>query len=349
MPVIPNLYDPIVETSAVSLLEYAQFVGYGECALFGVRPPVGYEENDFCSNIWMKGERDHLTRFLAAAQEDLESILGYPIGERWIEGERHSLITSTIVTGWGKVTAVGKRASTLIEAGVMVDWTNIHLADIVVPYVGDPPATQDEVYVYHAGTTFEITPSSIAVGGGQIVIRVPRCRMVRPEFADNPEDGWKYEDGTKFADSVDVWRVYTDTNHGVYQCRNGCGCTTALTPINAFLQIEDGEVGELISRPADCSTNCCSHATLVANYKAGRPTSVREREVVIRFAHSKMPAPPCGCDGLKNTWAADKEPPESRVFTGMRLNNPFGLSKAAWDAYAWAHSNKLVRGIPTYG
>ncbi len=338
----PDLY--------VKLPRYAELVHYPECAFFGVSNPD--DSSGTCRDIWTKSQRDEIARALAEAQEAIEAELCYPLLARWIENERHAKFNPTVLT-FGKVIALGTKVTTSLGT------------DVAVNTAGDPSTASiaglsitdtDGIRIYHAGTTTEIIPSLLDLSAGTLTIEFPRCRSVKPEFDDNPATGWEYTDLTYFADKIDVVQETTDetdpatfvfpnqSSPGIYSC--DCSEYTC----SACSRILNSEIGSIESFPADYSGGTwvrkyynmkCASAILV-NYKAGLTNYSRVAEnALVRYAHTMLPAEPCGCDVIHDMWRRDNDVPD--YLSSERLNCPFGLSNGAWIAWAMIDSSKLVR------
>ena len=351
MTVVASASVAETETSAVALAYYAHLIGVDECAFWGVN--AGTSPAYACRQIWSLHDRNLIAHYLAEAQTELENVLGYPIGARWIVSEQQRY-KPLVLTRWGYVQAVGVRAEAVIASDEPVDHTND-------PAVIGPLATTvtdpDEVHIYHAGTTQEITPSAVEIAGGMLLITVPRCRLVLPAYADNPETGWDYTDTTvtgPFAQLVDIKQVYNDSStQGTLVYMPGCLCTTtpcAETTQTACLTVREPIAGTLSVRPATYSDGTWVVACALGvpdyvrlNYLAGVTADAQLLEMIIRLAHAKMPETPCGCAEGKRLWERDRHVPE--VLTAERLNCPFGFSDGAWLAWRFAQARRLVRGI----
>lgn len=353
MAVIPAAGDLRAEDLAVPLPLYAQVIGFSECAFFGVVNPADVP-SPANRPLWKKSERDFVAHFLEEAQAEIEQVCNYPLKARWIEAERHDY-EDPILLDWRRVIEAGIRATTTISAGEAVS----HAAD---PAVVGPIATtvtdEDEVVVYHPGTTIEINPSDITISGGNLTIEIPRCRMLT-EAAYADDSGVDYADtgiGGSFELTVDVVRVYNDNStegtlvwpHGTSSCASCSGDTDT-----ACVTVLRGLIGEVDFRPASYSGgswsakswNCYCHYPSYVDvyYRAGLTTlTAQARDAIIRLAHAKMPHDPCNIDPPNWLWTRDKEVP--RALTRERLNCPFGLSNGAWVAYNFARSMEVVRG-----
>lgn len=355
MPVVPAQQTLTgISDLAVPLPRYFQLIQITECSGFGVNNPDAPEPG--CRDIWSKFQRDEVERYLAEAQEEIEQQVNYALVKRWFTNEQHPY-RYPVMTNWGKVVTGGVRDTATIAAGTAVS----HVSD---PAVVGPIATTvtdtDEIRVYHPGTDVEIIPSAITITGGNVTIRIPRCRMVLASLADNPAEGLSYSDLANFEATVDVRRVYNDPSTQAtliwpHQCTAVCasgGCSDYTHPGCEYVRLP--EIGSIDVSPATYANGawtvtgsnpaCCRGKPqfVKLNYYAGATTTRQMEDAVIRLAHSKMPDEFCGCEVWTRLWRRDRNVPE--VLTRERLNCPFGLSDGAWIAWTFTRQFRLVRG-----
>ena len=334
---------------AVPLELYAKIIQNQECSFFGVNnaddPELG------CRTIWTKQQRDEVARYLSEAQFEIEQQVNFPLNERWFADEERPY-SCPVQSLWGEVIEAGVRAVTDISLGEAVDYTN----DPSVVTVATTVTDENEIHIYHPGTNFEINPSQITISGGIATILIPRCRLVKVALADNPPEGWDYNDLTVFEEEVDVKRVYNDSStNAELVWPNGCsGCATCTERTQtACMYPNNLKVGSWSVHPATYTEEngwsraanifCCrSHPQKVRlNYKAGI-TTIQAQDTIVRLAHSKMPDEFCGCEVWQRLWRRDRNTPE--ILTRERLNCKFGLSDGAWTAWQFTLSMRLVRG-----
>lgn len=363
MTVVPVLTQNIISPPAISLARYAQLIHYDECAVYGVQ----YENqaNLACGIIWQEYERQNILQALAEAQQEIEQVVGYPTAPVWVVGDvadepAHDArrvdsqpYTIRMMTRYSHVIEAGVRATSAIGAGESVD----HASDpAVVGPVATTAADADEIRVYYPGSTREILPSQVTISGGNVTIRIPRCRMVKESLLDNAATGLDYTDTGNFTATVDVVRVYTDPSTQAVMRRphcanNGCdgGCNECTQ--TACMYIRDKRLGIVDVLPATYSSGSWTKATPAGlgeyrlvrmNYRAGLQTLPLQLEMaILRLAHSKLAVDPCSCDVTINMWRGDREVPE--VLTRERLNCPFGLSNGAYTAWKFVQQMQVVR------
>lgn len=335
---------------AVSLELYSKVIQNQECSFFGVNNPDSPELG--CRTIWLKQQRDEVGRYLGEAQFEIEQQVNFPLNPRWFADEEHPY-ACPVQADWGYVIEAGVKATTDIELGATVDHTNDPAEIVVATAVTD----ENEIHVFHPDTDIEINPSSITISGGNATILIPRCRMVKTEFADNPAEGWDYSDLTKFEEEVDVKRVYNDpSTNAELVWPNGCsGCATCSERTqDACMYVSHAKAGIFAVHPATWNGSewaraanifCCNSnpQKVRLNYRAGmNPTTLQAEDAIIRLAHSKMPDEFCGCEVWQRLWRRDRNIPQ--ILTRERINCPFGLNDGAWISWRFSQSMKLYRG-----
>ena len=338
---------------AISLARYAAFIGYRDCAFFGVRHE---DDDDFaCSRVWSKWQRDMIERSLREAQEEIEQEVRYFLAPSWVEDERHNY-ASKIQTVWGHVIAGGVLLDTKIGDSLAVNYA----ADpaTVSANLGTCDAT--DAHVYLEDTDIEVFPESYGEAGGVITFSIPWCRLVAETYLDNPEAGWDYADAATWrAPRVDVrCRANSDATQAELIWRQGHACTCSLRGCtdhrhDACIYVRNAPLGIVDVTRADyasgtwtaASLSCCEYYPewVELHYYSGLQTLTRQAEdASIRLAHAKMPDEPCGCAATQRLWQRDRNVPQ--VMTRERINCPFGLSDGAWTAWRFAQVMRLTRG-----
>lgn len=367
MPTIIPVNNSLIaeDESAVKLARYAQILGISEDQFFGINNSATVKET--CHPIWTLDERKRIARYLKEAQDEIEQITHYPLTPRWILDE-FRYYGFPIHARWGKIIEAGYRNTSAISSGVAVSYAT----DPCVIVVATTLTTNAEIGIFHPGTTVAIYPSSITIAGGNATIQIPRARMVKLANQDNDENGLTYADvppsaTSPFEATVDVKRVYNDTSiqGGLYwhhrDSGGSCNClcewccaTCSDYSENACIYIRNPEQGTLdllsatfanLTWTASCETcYCTAPDSLRLNYKAGLETMTEQVETaVIRLAHAKMEAPPCGCGISQDYWTRDREIPENMSFE--QANCPFGQSRGSWFAWKQANAIRLQRAF----
>lgn len=349
----PSTIPAALPASCISQVRYCEIIGINECAFFGVSRDD--QEQYACGTIWTMYERNIIARYRAEAQDEIEAVTRYPMCPTWFADERRPY-SWPLKSKWGHVIAGGVMATTSIAAGTAVSYAT-------EPATIGPMATTltdtSEVKVFYPGSVREIEPQTMEIAGGFLTIWIPRCRLVSPDFFDNPRDGWPYTDISYFTATVDVTRVFNDpSTHATLIWPHACTGTTCTCPTcgdfsqDGCIYVKAGELGILDVLPATYSAGAWTRASgscygtpeyVLLNYYAGlRSLTYQGEDAIVRLAHSKMPDEPCGCDITQRMWARDRNTPEA--VTAARVNCPFGLSDGAWTAYNFAKAMRLVRG-----
>jgi len=334
-----------VEFPAITLVQYAKRIGYRECAFFGIRHP---DNTQFaCREIWTKDQRDEIYHQLMQAQLEIEQIIGYPLIDRWIADEQEPY-RPLLQTRWGYVIEGGVMSDTMLADGEAVDYA----ADpAVVGPVALGTCDVEDVHLFHEDLDAEIIPSGYTVAAGAVTFQIPWCRLVAPDYEDNPVLGWDYADvATWGATKVDVRCITNDPSQQATLHRRVCSGACEEVTETACIYVHDGRLGLVGVQQANYSDGAWSPASsylpwqqVSLNYHAGRTTVLRITEdAVIRLAHSNMPTEPCGCDVTQRLWKRDRSTPT--ILTAERLNCPLGISDGAWMAWRFATSQRLVRG-----
>lgn len=339
--------------SAVSLARYAEIIQYSQCAFFG----VSHEDNELyaCREIWTQAQRDEVAFYLKQAQNKIESIIGYPLVPTWISSEK-APYKSKIMTKKAKLLQMGARAEETIAASAAVS----HATDPATVTIATTLTSTEGIGIFYPeNENIEIIPYSMEITGGNLIVSIPRCRLVKYDLRSNPVSGLLYTDISNFQTTVLIKRFYTDAStqaslvwpHGCTQDCSSRECADYSE--NACQIILNHDIGAIQVYPATYSGGtwtkktkvCCGgypeYASL--NYKAGLTALPNEAETaIIRLAHALMPETPCGCEQVNRVWMRDSRVPD--VLTRERLNCPFGLSNGAWEAWLAASDLTVMRG-----
>jgi hypothetical protein len=290
--------------------------------------------------------RDEAQEYLMEAQDELEEELAYPVVPKWII-DRQTKSQNPFVTKKGNVIAGGVMKDTMISAGASVfDAT----ADPYVVTIATTLTDTSYIHIFYPGTDQEIYPTSIVLLAGNMVITIPRCRMVLYSMLDNPIEGWDYADDSNFQQTVDIREITNDVSTGAYiYYAKDCTQVCEFSYVTACENVVDNYKGIIKLTPASYSSGWTVSSCIPGkiqyvdlHYYAGLTAVTRKiRTIIIRLAHSKMPNEICGCDVFKSLWARDRNIPA--ILTAERINCPFGLSDGAWTAWQFAQDLKLVK------
>ena len=352
--VVPAQGLQVPEDSVVTMAAYARHIQACECGFFGVvnGPECTYDNG--CSNIWTMDQRDWVQYYLAEAQYEIEEVIKYNIGQRWVVDEEHSY-SNPIITTLGYVVSGGVETT----ADLYLSQAASHATDPVV--IGPLVTTVTDVnaiQVYHPGSDIRIVPSKIAISGGSVTITIPRCRMVKPSLCDNSTAGLSYTDTNNFSATVDIKHIYnTNTTPAtlVYRsCQTSTECTD--TETTACIYVHDATLGIVSVVPNYITSLCGSMDRVKLSYLSGRLFANEKgyltrwgrqaQDTIIRLAHAKMPHAPCACDAATQMWTRDREIIVDGFGRSVRGISPFGPEEGAWAAYTFcsAPGMELVRG-----
>jgi len=347
-----TIYGETYPNSSISLAKYADIIQYRDCAFFGVSQADN--ERFACREIWTKAQRDDVADALAEAEDEIMREVGFPLTPRWYAAEKHGY-ACPVISKWGHVIAPGIMSETDLALGVAVN----HAADPAEVTFASTLTEFDGLKIFYPDTDQEIIPSDITGDGVNVTIEIPRCRLVRYDLQDNPDEGLLYTTIANFQTTVDVkWYENDTTTQGtliwLHDCRGYCTEVCSPYRMTACMSVHDHEIGIIETTPAvysggtwtkSSAGNCCVNdpITMEINYYAGDLVLDRTAQMaIVRLAHSKMPTEPCGCDVTQRLWKRDRHIPE--VLTKERLNCQFGLSDGAWTAWKFAQSIALVKG-----
>lgn len=339
-----QIYGEITPVSAVSLPRYAQMIGYTECAFFGVARSNNV--NYACREIWTKAQRDSISAYLMQAQDELESILQYPLQQKWFSDEEHPFSLKVIANN-GHIISSGVRKEDVISDGAVVTLSDISgikdPCEIVLSY-DLTGVSLSEIHIFYPGVDVEIIPSRIFYidASKVLTIEIPRCRLVAYDKLNNPDEGLDYTLDENFQSTVDVHRIYTDSSVQAKLFYKDNACSSCNISYDSACQtIIDSIIGTIDVVPSN-GYRYRDYIKMALNYSAGISTLTRGIEsAIIRLAHSMMPSEPCGCEISQGLWRRDRFIPQ--ILTKERIDCPFGLSDGAWFAWKWACDNELKR------
>lgn len=368
MPIVPSQSLYVAPASAVTLSMYARYIKKDECAFWGVnRTATNHVE---CGHIWTKSERDLIAYWLNEAQRQLEREVGYFLAPTYTVGfisdepnQDFMRVDSQdfykwpfrMVARWGHLIEAGIESETTIEDNIAV--TQNDPATFTTAATVPATITIYDIHVYHAGTDYEVDPSSITINNDlTVTVEIPRCRTVVPSLWDNPSDGLDYDDDANFMASAKLTYIVTDTSTNAiikyqHNCNSSCasgGCVQSTK--NGCIQIDDERSGIIQVKPSNyvngqwVGTTCRIYGPMDVGlyYLSGsRQLDTVGESMIIKLAHAKMPEEPCECQEAQRYWKYDREVPA--VITRERDHCPFGRSNGAWEAYRWAQAVRLLK------
>lgn len=348
---------------------------FNQCA--GIGAPV-QTANDQGGVIYLQKEREYIARHLEAAYIRLASDLNYPIAPTYISetipiGGGYPIQGQLLTARYFKMIELGRRAQTLIQAGVAVaysDPNSVGVNDTATITVVTAIANA-EVKLYFqvsdgaptAGDVrYEIEPTVITDSAGTVTIKAHRALFVKPsqwarEYGANdpnfnsPNVVDTANGSTGFVSAVDVYRVYTDVTDNVQlQASNGTLLDTYTGEIIDH-RLSTFRLGSL------CGSWCGGYPQrIVVNYKAGAALQNNHIDNELYEACTAMAAAAMPATLSKMSyWTLDqfdkwhKPLTESingtlvPVATQSQANNPYGSRAGqiiAWDTVTNRRINK---------
>lgn len=366
-----------------------------------------------CDDVWYqhnwqsagKVSREDVAMVIRQAEDMVTERLGWHFLPKWIteevrlpthyrpelynfansRGERKSLITK-----WGKVYEVGLRTNDLIEADSAVSFEDDDgdgfdeiMQVVVATTVTDP----EEIRVYYPGKegkdVYEIRPIDVSISGGNATIKFAKYLGVLEELLELQRDPAEEtiavdgDDNTNFLQTVDVYRVYTDTSDQVvFHNEGGCTCSNGICEFcdeTGCLLIRDKELGILAYRRATWNADTGKFETAfhtytplkaTINYRAGLVNSELDmptrqvdpgwERMVIYYALSLLDTNICGCSNtkrivehqLEDLARVDQE--RSYSLSWDAYDNPFGTTRAALALWkrVYTENARMVRSQP---
>lgn len=317
--------------------------------------------------VYVQSDRDDIAYALHDALSDMAQHLGYWPVPRWFTGERIPLrggypyYRQPLQMKFGHLIAFGTRATSLIQAGVTVTYTDSH-SDGILDTATITVTTDvdiDEIGVFFrvtdgapsaANERWQIDNVYMVDNGGTVTITGHRALFVKPnEVWDNPKEDPNYNkafagnngEPNHFVTAVDIYRVYADTT-GQAGLVFYDDCGQAYDQDSGIMQIEDADLGFFSIRANACRGRNYVYADV--NYYAGkalvdqRPDPLFERAVV-RLANTYQTDAEylcCFCDRVSNRFQEDQKKAEV-------LNNESTLASLFGNKRGQINAARFVR------
>lgn len=281
------------------LAEFAKLMGINPVHFAGATAGSVMPLRNACSDVWWRYSwqyADHvshadLAQQIATSEAEIADQLGWWPAPIWIEEEipwpehhRPEVLSYSIrdpasqrkglIVSKKKVIAPGQRATTAIETGASVTYTDEDsdgFSETATITAATTVTDAREIKIYHAGESadprWEIRPTwSKTISGGTVTITAPSWLFIDPQvlgrYPSDANSGQAIDLDTDFAtntvDEIDVYREYND--------RTAAGCqliwerdrvasealgdiSTPLTQ-NGTFSIRDAERGIVVPVPA---------------------------------------------------------------------------------------------------
>jgi len=323
----------LTQQTGLTLDRYQEILGLPIAAFNGLNKP---DETPVyaCSTIWKQFNRDNLARFLAIAEEKREQELGYFIAPKYVSLDEYP-ISNPLILKKKYLISLGVRSVTTIQDAVVVTYRDIggNILDPVVLTISTALViSTSDIVVQYAGEDVPIHPSSIALSGGTLTIRIPRSRLVKPSLNDDREDPLMYDNDNNFVTTVDVKYVSYDSTEAVHYISFGEDFVETSTEGIGLVKDTRLSIIELDTSVLSCVIGfaVCSNSSspiVRISYLSGRQQSVMTDMQTLRLAHCLMPFEPCGCEAEHQYWRDDVTENSQSIIT------PYGSKNGAVEAW----------------
>lgn len=322
--------------------------------------------------VYVQPEREHIVKGITKAVALAGPRVGFlPRPEYVFESIPISYsnfhLLHKFLTKWRYVEAIGKRGTTLIEAGATVSYDNpddpagLDTRATITVTLPAGVTEPSEVQVFFrsadslgeaASELWRVEPLDVQVSGTTATITGHRALFVHPSFWRKPYLPPNYGDADKnvadvsdpahFVTSVDVYRVYADPTDAVTIRTGPPGCdASGMESIVSTAYIYDSTLGEIALDRVSCDV-CGPRWQYAVDvyYRAGFPLDVvtgqmnaEIEQAFIQLANAKMPMKLTSGDLGNEVWYRD-----ARVYSLTELldddrKNPFGLEYGSVEAW----------------
>ena len=319
---------------SVSLDRYQELMRLPIAAFNGLlRPADGSYD---CPTIWQQTDLDQLYENLRLAQEQREVEVGFYLAPTYIIEEYP--YSNPIILKKKHLQLIGLETVTDIELGV--DFSAQLLAnDNITITVTVDFTDASQIHVFYPDEDVEITPKSKSISGIIATIVIPKARLVDPIYNINynPSDSDElrlYEDTQWYLTTVDVKRIHYAENGGIdlvwdpdpclnessetVQTAKGLIDNYRLGIVNAFPAVFTSETAWTYGR----FTKFRIPDRIRIRYVSGM-VDARGQMLTARLSHAQ----PNNLSPCEICWRDDVVPHPSK------LNTPYGITKAAVDAW----------------
>jgi len=356
-----------------------------------------------CDGVWYQYAWQRKDRFsreefasnLAIAENTVARYLGYFPMPTWIRAEEHILtqpdspeqyswvisrgMRKSVTSRYGMVVEAGIRATTLIEAGAAIVYSDPYsfgYDQLATVTVNTTLTDLQEIHVFYPGhdtVEWEIRPVDVSIVAGVATLTFKREMAVLPELLErypapgDPMSGVDGDDDANFLTIVDVYRVYNDVSQQAVFSIEPSGCSDCTpTEQTGCVTVRDSRRGFLAYKFADWDADtetyvdaCFSGIPLKGDfyYRAGLRNEVSDypdlrmqpdlEKLIIYYALTLSDKAVCGCDNFETTLAyrmTDLAENNKYRTTYEQLSNPLGTKRACVDMWNYIINNWLGRG-----
>lgn len=338
---------------------------------------LGVKDNaagDDDQQAYLSKDRDTVARALQTVVKNMKNRLNYNPYPTWEVGEFHRVNPRIDIRGqlfttrWGHLIEFGKRATTVIEAGSDVTYSNAQGlgVDDTASVTVTTTVADDEIGLFFqvadgantaASAQYRILPVTVTDNGdGTKTISGHRAMFVKPsaiwdkpyENGTNPEPNYAdTQTSADFVTDVDVYRVYADATqaielHTPRYCNN---CSDTVTYRTAV--VEDNELGMF----RICDDECPNYGNRIRVwYRAGYAKSNGELDpelarAMVRYANAEMSLSPGGLLDAAGVWEDDRRmEDQTSQLIADDLGQYFGVLRGQMAAARVVTMRGIARG-----
>ena len=314
---MPSVYP--FQSTHLSLARWAKIIGINPVHFQGAIGGTYWPDNGSCDSIWPRHSwqtieeyvsREDVNQAVLEAEVEIQAMVGFQIAPSWTVEEVNQFPRSVPIqsvssngkdlrwfdksldTRWGKVISAGQRATTAIEAGASVTYSDPDgdgWSELATITATTTLTSVDQIKIYFAGTSadprWEINPvRSKSISTGVVTITLDSWLLIDPDLqgAFPTTTGFSSIDistTANFVTTVDVYREYTDTTATsatfYWEPRSdsavigsncsacgGSGCTVCgFTTQNGCLIVRDSANGLVAASPATESDGTWTRAS----------------------------------------------------------------------------------------
>lgn len=348
----------------------------------GVDAPVSTPGNQ----VWVQPEREGVVEGIIAARGLAVPLLGFHHRPVWLKDRVEiapgiSLRSQLFESKYRYIEAIGKRGTTVIEAGATVVYTDAdgdgvaETASVTVPAgsITDPGEvelyfTPDDSLYAAADIRWQIEPVAVSISGGNIVVTGHRSLFTNPALWRTPYNAPNYNASSKvdgdtgnpadFVTEVDVYRVFADTTEAVMvYCQSGCcgqpltytgyeGSGLIVSPTHGVLRFDTLESCPCAFGGGKRYIEVWMKAGYPLDPFTGLPDPALEL-AFLRLTNAEMPYAVPTADARANIWYGDTQVYEQGSLPPNLLNNPLGVKVGQVEA--WRTFKRFIDELQSVG
>lgn len=371
---VSSLYENNLLLNAWQRVMQEQIWTFNQVQGLGAPLPEG-------QSVYIRDDRDEIAGALNNAINMFANQITYWPRPKWFVdllpiGRGRPLRDGYYSLQWRKIIEFGQRATTLIEAGVAVvysDSTGLGVNDTATITVNTTVDASEVQFFFRTADgapaagdpRYQIEPLTLTDNGGSITAVGHRALFVKPSTIWNipyetvnlrERNAADTQDAADFITLVDVYRVYNDATNPI----------DLLSADGTVLEQFDGEIIDptlsIFRLGGDCSAACWTKRPnrMRVRYRAGEALvyddmSGELREAIIRLSNTLMPRNTSAeKQYTHDRWFWDRQPMLAgignrniSVLSPSDVKNSFGLLQGA--VYAWRVATRDDIAIPRGG